>query len=626
MRLPTVIIFLIGSPFFSALVAGSEFAWQQADRYVPPDFAGFFPDSSAGGKRLDDLLTGKAKRVSEDEYPEAVRQGLRRATTFRSQILDGLGQSFIWRSPSDKRPQNAFALEVMYHAVGSKYFRHDALYYGLQVARNKTDNILRALMEFGYDSRSRTIWGIKQYDDVEHVASRLLVLLDQHERLPPKTVLTTYDVYQGITGKAPPQPERFRNLGQFVIVVEDRDAKLDGSQSLETMRMPFAQAMQLGNRLVDFTRRTHLGKLHLVALVQGVTTRDRLAEQLKDHPRYRLFSTQLLQPNSVRRLPEFQRYLPHGKIFAPPSWQEQVAVARQDYAWNRSGNYTPPAFEQFFPDDVEGGLALDRLYAERKKSSLSDQEILATVRQGLRHTSVRPNLLLGWFYPRFTRWPQNPAAVEILYHALGADIRPTGNDSVLYCTLYFGLGRSAKSENILRAMYDVYLKADQSCQQRILWLISKDRDKQLFIQLMLETLDKHARLPSSQVTLAYDGYRQLTGKQPPDSQRFAETGRFVLLFLFEEEISSKEAIRLVRAGLSPGKHLLEIKTQPLQEEPGTHLLFALIQGIAERDRLIQAFQDRDHDHLEFIDALPLIAGWADDLDGEGFHDFRDYLE
>jgi len=400
---------------------GAEYAWQRADQYVPPDFEGFFPDNAVGGKQVDDMRTGKAKRVPIHEYPEVLRQGLRRATKYRSKILSQLGNQFIWRKPSEEKPQDAFAMEIMYHATGSEYFRHDALYYGLQVAKNKTDNILHALMQFGYEDRRRTIWGIKKYDDVEHVASRLLALLDQHEQLASKTVLTTYDVYQGITGKDPPQPERFRDLGLFVMVVEHHNAKLDGSQSLESLRTPFDQKMQLGDRLVDFTRRIHRGKVHLVALVRGAPTRDRLTEQLKEQDRYNLFSTQLLRPVSIRRLPELQRHLADGEVIEPPPWKAQVALAQQDFDWNRTDTYVPPAFNQFFPDDAESGQALDRLYADREESQLSDQEILAIMRQGLRRTTVRPNLLLGWFYPRFTRWPQNPAAVEIGYHALDAD-------------------------------------------------------------------------------------------------------------------------------------------------------------------------------------------------------------
>ena len=133
------------------------FAWQRTDGYVAPDPEGFFPDDVEGGKRLDALFKAVDKdRRSDEEILSTVRRGFRRTKEYRSNILRWIGNRYVW----GEDPQNAEAIEIMYHAVAME--RHYAIYFGLSVVKDKTPNILRTLAEICMQREDvgRITWGV----------------------------------------------------------------------------------------------------------------------------------------------------------------------------------------------------------------------------------------------------------------------------------------------------------------------------------------------------------------------------------------------------------------------------------------------------------------------------------
>jgi len=141
-----------------------DLAWQRTDRYVAPDPKGFFPDDVEGGKRLDALFQAVDKdRRSDEEILSTVRQGFRRTSQYRTLVLRWIGNRYIW----GKDPQNAEAIEIMYHAVPME--RHYAIYFGLSVMTHKTPNVLRTLAEICMQGEDvgRITWGLgRQRQDI----------------------------------------------------------------------------------------------------------------------------------------------------------------------------------------------------------------------------------------------------------------------------------------------------------------------------------------------------------------------------------------------------------------------------------------------------------------------------
>jgi len=130
----------------------------------------------------------------------------------------------------------------------------------------------------------------------------------------------------------------------------------------------------------------------------------------------------------------------------------------RQFDWQRTDQYIPPDFEAYFPDDEEGGKKLDSLWNANDKDSRSDEEILSTVRKGLRRTSTRKLFILRWIGHKYIRGkqPENPEAIEIMYHATDGDEYDTTYNAVL-----FGLSVvQPKTKNILRALAELCTRVD----------------------------------------------------------------------------------------------------------------------------------------------------------------------
>jgi hypothetical protein len=140
-------------------------------------------------------------------------------------------------------------------------------------------------------------------------------------------------------------------------------------------------------------------------------------------------------------------------------------------AWQRTDRYVPPDPNGFFPDDPQGGRKLDALFQADDKDRRSDAEILSTVRQGFRRMTQDRRLLLVWIGNRYIwgRDPQNPEAVEIMYHAV--PLEP-------HYAVYFGLSVvHDKTANLLRTLAEVCMQGEEV--ERIVWGVGLQREELL---------------------------------------------------------------------------------------------------------------------------------------------------
>jgi len=135
--------------------------------------------------------------------------------------------------------------------------------------------------------------------------------------------------------------------------------------------------------------------------------------------------------------------------------------------------YQGPSFDTFFPDDVEGGLALDRLWNARDRETRSDQEILKTVQRGLRRTREHRTLILGWIGNKYiwNKSPQNSDAIEIMYHAADFSGERADPYGTRHYAVYFGLSVvQPKTPAILRTLAELAMRVDDHNDlSRIAW-------------------------------------------------------------------------------------------------------------------------------------------------------------
>jgi len=177
------------------------------------------------------------------------------------------------------------------------------------------------------------------------------------------------------------------------------------------------------------------------------------------------------------------------KIDLNPSEDPQVSSSKKQFDWQRTDQYIPPDFEAYFPDDEEGGKKLDALWNANDKDSRSDEEILSTVRNGLRRSSTRKDIILWWIGNKYVRGkqPQNPEAIEIMYHAID-DKSYTAFNAAL-----FGLSVvQPKTPNILRALVELCIRVDDPDDlSRVAWGTRNQRDEILpYLKPYLDNTDE----------------------------------------------------------------------------------------------------------------------------------------
>lgn len=152
-------------------------------------------------------------------------------------------------------------------------------------------------------------------------------------------------------------------------------------------------------------------------------------------------------------------------------------------AWQRTGSYVPPSFETFFPDDETGGVALNQLWRSNDKDARSDQEILDTVRNGLRHTNAHRTSILRWIGNKYI-WGQsrqNPDAIEIMYHAADFSGKQADPYGTRHYAVYFGLSvTQPKTPSILRTLAELAIRVDDPNDlSRIQWGCQNQREELL---------------------------------------------------------------------------------------------------------------------------------------------------
>ena len=397
------------------------FAWNRDDKYVPPDYEGYFSkEDPAAVRRLDDFLSSEPlRKKSPDEFLDVVRRGLRSTKRHKSVILGMVGNTFIW----NVSPQNAAAIELMYHACGStdNNVVHAAMYHGPAVVADRSDNLIRMMMllndKFDGDIRERIHWGLKTYGDRKKTAQQLAKLLDEHERIGIGRHTRGLRRLQATDRREAAAARAFCEPGHLGYRISSRRRSGARAKGTGFIARILREDLKLADdKLLDFVGRIDGDHWVGVALVSGLAEKERLAEQIN---RQKAFVLDFIEPLGERlfqgyRLGEFAKHWPKAVPHAAPAYTLPPLDAV--YAWNRTDRYEAPDFAKFFPDDKAAGKRLDELVLSSEKPTLSDRELLEAFRQGLRRSSLSPNGLFGWL-SRALGWPSDPRQTEIFYQA-----------------------------------------------------------------------------------------------------------------------------------------------------------------------------------------------------------------
>lgn len=214
-----------------------------------------------------------------------------------------------------------------------------------------------------------------------------------------------------------------------------------------------------------------------------------------------------------------------GLLLLPTSAWSAVDESEAGRAWQQVEPYIAPDLEAYFPDDVEGGRALDEHWDANTLRNLGDDEFLAVIRQGLRRTTKHRTSILREVGNRMI-WgadPQHADAIEMCYHA--ADFSEAAAAyGTRHFAVYFGL--SVVNENtpaILHTLVDLCVAIDDPNDiGRVAWGAASQKDELLrWLEPHLSADDPYDRAKAEAVKRIFEGevgafeWAAERAKQPP---------------------------------------------------------------------------------------------------------------
>ena len=211
-----------------------------------------------------------------------------------------------------------------------------------------------------------------------------------------------------------------------------------------------------------------------------------------------------------------------------PSPNEVKGVIKPPFAWNCPDRYEAPDSKTFFPDDAEATVELARCLQGVHKWPTDVDERLGLIRRGLRHLKRHRTQLLGALGNEFiwNKDNQDPRAIELLYQA--TDLAESED---AHTAFYHGPSVvSERTPNLVRTLMQQYQGLSEQDQARISWGMKTYGDKDRTRQLLLELLESHKMLDEGSVCATINTYRAVFETDPPDMQRFAQVGKWIVAF------------------------------------------------------------------------------------------------
>jgi hypothetical protein len=206
-------------------------------------------------------------------------------------------------------------------------------------------------------------------------------------------------------------------------------------------------------------------------------------------------------------------FAPFTEFAYPPAEMKLIALIllfgasalAGDFAWQDNSTYRPPNFDANFADDPEAAKLLETIVPalERGQPPTNSFELL---RNGLRHLrrDLQMSTLRGFGNSYiWNKSPQNPEAIDLMYHAAGST-----NREISYNAIYFGISTvRPMTQPILRALVDIGMNTeDPNTLSRIVWAGSANKaDLARYLQPHLDSLDPKRRERAEDLAKIFSG-------------------------------------------------------------------------------------------------------------------------
>jgi hypothetical protein len=171
---------------------------------------------------LDDSFLPALQAAAADPNPD-VRQNVARITGLR------------WVLSGQKEGANALALMLQLAGDGDRYVRYQAVYYGLSGMRDKTEPVVRRLMELAladheYNLYGRIVWGLHGFSkDTSDIVAKILTEHLGRAKTDVHHAASVYGLHREVLEKEPPADWGLAHVRQqypedlFVLPVSARE-------------------------------------------------------------------------------------------------------------------------------------------------------------------------------------------------------------------------------------------------------------------------------------------------------------------------------------------------------------------------------------------------------------------
>jgi len=396
------------------------------------------------------------------------------------------------------RPDGIILSQAPYHTTGSQSTdeKEGYVYYEFALKLSHPDRMSYFWMipgsGHGSDTGSPRDESGHQIQALKAYATNLL----RKQKITTVCIGTTAAEWQTIVKYKPEDLEENYSVDEFAIAFGT--AYLKGNQTLLPVVHNYnLKKRQYAVRVIAITKSGQVktsgysgsggNKLNSLTYIFNELPLETVKEfQFQTRPyKWITFKNVSLQPG-VQTDVQIEMEKPDVQDEIEPIGEKEQAADSVSYAWQRTDRYVPPNPEEFFPDDPQGGKQLDALFDAVDKDRRTDKEILSTVRQGFRRTTQHRTLTLRWIGNKYiwNKQPQNPEAVEIMYHAVPME---------RHYAIYFGLSvLQPKTPNVMRTLAEVCMQGEDV--GRITWGTRSQRDELVsYIEPYLENENEEKR-------------------------------------------------------------------------------------------------------------------------------------
>ncbi len=204
----------------------------------------FFPDDAQAGEELDELWAVKNhafSTVSSEEIFEIVRKGFRRTTAKKDDIIGTIGNKFVWHM----RPSVERAVDILYCASFEPDVKYNAFYYGLTVAKPKSPEVLKRLVDLAMQGYGvgRIAWGVQdQREEFINLIKPYLKSTDPEEKQQAQNIMRVIEgkssrVYNTAIGETNPEDIAKVRKNYSDKLKQIKQTLLTGTSSLRHMEL-----------------------------------------------------------------------------------------------------------------------------------------------------------------------------------------------------------------------------------------------------------------------------------------------------------------------------------------------------------------------------------------------------